>query len=173
VEIVLLKRTDDRLPETDAEIVRRFLFQAIDGVTERDMKAWRGWWRAFADAPAGSYFTLTVKRQRNSRFHRLVFKVLSTVFKAQDRFEDYRVFTAWLKVGAGFVDWIPTPDGELRPVPKSLSFADCSEEEARQFFEDARAFLRMSVAQQTLWPAASPQAAEQGMMALLRQFDYQ
>lgn len=166
-----MKRTDARLPEREADIVRRFLLQTIDGVTPRDQKAWRGFWRGVGDAGAGEYFTVTIKRRRNSRFHRLAMKVQTEVFKAQEQFEDFSIFRAWLKLGAGFVDLVPNPDGELRAIPKSTSFDDCSEDEMRQFFQDACAFLRTTRAQKSLWPALSPAMAERGMQAVLRKFD--
>lgn len=171
MEIVLFKRTDARLPDDEARIVRKFLFQSVDGATERDKKAWRDWWRSVADAPAGEYFTITIKRRRNTKFHRLVMKVLTTVFEAQEQFEDFRIFRAWAKLGAGFVDYVPNADGELRAVPKSTSFEECTEDEMREFFQNACKYLRTGRAQQTLWPALSAQVADKSMMELLRKFD--
>lgn len=171
MEIVLLKQTDQRLSEADAAIVRRFLFQSVDGCSEKDKKAWRGFWRSVAQSGSGEYFTVTIKRQRSGPFHRLVFVVMQAVFKGQEAFIDFRVFRSYLKMGAGFVDYIPTADGELRAIPKSQSFDDCSEEEIRQFFDDMTAFLRTTRCQKNLWPALSAQVAEQGMETILSQFD--
>jgi hypothetical protein len=171
MEIVLFKRTDARLPDDEARIVRKFLFQSVDGATERDKKAWRDWWRAVGTAPAGEYFTVTIKRRRNSKFHRLIMKVLTTVFEAQEQFTDLKIFRAFISMGAGHVDYVPNADGELCAIPKSLSFEDCSEDEARIYFENACIFLRTGRAQQTLWPALSAQVADKSMMELLRKFD--
>lgn len=171
MDIVLCKRTDARLSDEDARTVRRFLFQSVDGVTDRDKKAWRSFWRAVADAGSGEYFTVTIKRRRNSRFHRLTMKVLTEVFKAQETFSDFRIFRAFIKLGAGFVDFVPNADGELKAIPKSASFDESSEEEVREFFQNACVFLRSGRAQKTLWPQLSVQVAEQGMERLLRQFD--
>lgn len=173
MEIVLIKQTDERMPEAEAATVRRFLFGVIDGCNDKDKKAWRSFWRAVGNAGSGEYFAITIKRQRSGEFHRLVFALLQAVFKAQERFEDFRIFRQFIKLGALFVDYLPNADGELRAVPKSQSFDDCSEEEVRQFFDDAKAFLRTARAQKTLWPDASPSAAEQGIENLLQQFERQ
>lgn len=171
MDIVLVKRTDARLADEEAAIVRRFLFQSVDGVTERDQKAWRTWWRSVADAGSGEYFTVTIKRRRSSKFHKLTMAVLMTVFKAQETFSDFRIFRSFVKLGAGFVDFVPNPDGELRAIPKSASFDEASEDEIREFFQNACQFLRSGRAQKTLWPALTAKVAEQGMERLLRQFD--
>lgn len=171
MEIVLLKQTDNRLPDDEAAVVRRFLFQAVDGCTEKDKKAWRAFWRSVGNAGSGEYFTITIKRQRSGPFHRLTFALLQAVFKGQERFEDFRIFRQYIKLGALFVDYLPNADGELRAVPKSQSFDDCSEEEVRQFFDDMKTFLRTTRAQRTLWPEASPRAAEQGIESILQQFE--
>ncbi len=171
MEIAIVKQTDARLPEHDAAVVRRFLFEYLDGYIDKDRKAWRSWWRAVADAVEGEYFTISIKRQRSGPFHRLVMVVLSTVFKGQERFEDFRIFRAWCKIGAGFVEYMPDLTGAMVAHPKSQSFDDCSEEEVRQFFDDVMAFLRSGVCHRTLWPHLSPEGAEQGMEAILIQFD--
>lgn len=171
MEIVLIKQTDARLAPQDAEAVRRFLFEYLDGCNERDKKAWRSFWRALADAGSGEYFTVSLKRRRSGPFHRLTMAVMQAVHKGQERFEDFRVFRAWVKLGAGFVEYLPDLTGALQAHPKSQNFDDCSEEEVRQFFDDALAFLRTGVAHRTLWPHLSPEVAEQGMESILSQFE--
>jgi hypothetical protein len=171
MEICLIKQTDARMEEADATTVRRFLFQAIDGCNDKDKKAWRSFWRAVGNAGSGEYFTITIKRQRSGPFHRLTFALLQAVFKGQERFDDFRIFRQFIKLGSGFVDFLPNADGELRAVPKSQSFDDCSEEEVRQFFDDAKTFLRTARAQRTLWPDATPRAAEHGIEAILNEFE--
>lgn len=171
MDIVLCKRTDVRMSGEDASTVRRFLFQSVDGAADRDKKAWRSFWRSVADAGVGEYFSITIKRRRNSRFHKLTMKVLTVVFEAQETFTDFRIFRSFIKLGAGFVDFVPNPDGEIKAIPKSASFDEASEDEIREFFQNACQFLRSGRAQKTLWPALSAQIAEQSMERLLRQFD--
>lgn len=171
MEIVVLKQTDARLTDTDAAAVRRFLFHSVDGYNAKDKKAWRSFWYAIADAAAGEYFTFTVKRQRHGPFHRLSMAIMQAVFKSQERFDDFRIFRQFVKLGAGFVDYIPNADGELRAVPKSVSFDECSEEEMRQFHADALTFLRTTRAQQAIWPGVAPRTAADGMDKILERFE--
>ena len=172
MEIVLVKQTDARMSEQDAAAVRRFLFEYIDGCNDTDKKAWRGWWRALTSAGSGEYFSLSIKRQRHGPFHRLVMKVLSTVYKAQEVFEDFRVFRSFIKLGAGFVDFVPDlKHGGMLAVPKSQSFDECSEEEVRMFFHEAHIFMRSAACYGVLWPHLSPAAAEQAIINILDQFE--
>lgn len=171
MEIVILKQVDARLPELEARVVRRYLFQMLDGYGDKDKKAWRSFWRAVGEAAAGEYFTVTVKRQRHSGFHRLSMAIMQAVFKAQERFEDFKVFRAFVKLGAGFVDYVPNADGELRAIPKSVSFEECSEEEIRDFHQNALAFLRTARAQQAIWPGVPAKQAAQGMEEILKHFE--
>lgn len=173
MEIVLVKQTDERLPDAEAAIVRGFLFKSIDGCSDSDKKAWRGFWRAVGAAGSGEYFTITIKRKRSGPFHRLVFALLQDVFRGQERFADFRIFRQFAKLGSGFVDYLPNADGELRAVPKSQSFDDCSEEEIRQFHMDVLEFFRTQRCQKTLWPDLSPQIAEMGMESILSKFERQ
>ncbi len=171
MKIVFVKQTDAPLSDSDRASVLRFLFQYLDGCNETDRKAWRSWWRAVADAPLGQYFTISINRQRSGPFHRLVMKVLSTVFKAQEKFDNFDIFRDFVKLGAGFANYIPDVEtGELKAHPKSQSFDECSEEEIRQFFDDALLFLRTEGAQRILWPGVSAQVADEGVEHLLKQF---
>jgi len=171
MEIVLVKQTDEPLGEADRAGVRRFLFGHLSGATDKDTRAWNRFVRAMDDAAAGEFFTLKIQRQRNGRFHRLHMVTISAVFKAQERIEDFDQFRLWLKVGSGFVDWMSGPKGGVFPVPKSISFEQCSEEEMRQFHDDVIAFLLTPHAAHYLWPKVDPLAAQQGIDAILKRFD--
>ena len=172
MEIIVVKQTDELLSKQDSDGVRRFLFQSIDGCNDQDKKAWRSFWRAIGKAGAGEFFIFSIKRQRSGKFHRLTMAVMQAVFKAQERFDNFSIFRSFLKLGAGFVDYIPDAEtGELRAIPKSQSFADCSEEEVRQFFDDVLKFVRTQSAQSILWPHLYPQVAEQGIESILAQFE--
>lgn len=171
MHIVLIKQTDQHLEGPQADAVRSFLFDWFKGSTDADERGWRRFIRAMNEGAAGEYFQITVERQRSGPFHRLSMAVLSAVFKGQERFEDFDLFRSFVKLGAGFVDYVPNADGELRAIPKSVSFSSCSEEEVREFHQNAVAFLRTTRAQKTLWPEASPVAAERGMESILGRFD--
>lgn len=173
MQITLLKKCDAKIePETpDAIAMRRFLFEMIDGATEKDTKAWRRFIGAMNKATSGSYFVIKVERLRNKQFHKLCFAVILAAFKAQEFFEDIGIFRQWIKLGANFCDYVPNSDGDLIAIPKSQSFDDCSEEEARQFFDDMCTFLRSPNCCATLWPMTPIENSMNGMVKLLSQFD--
>jgi hypothetical protein len=171
MEIVLLKQVDARLEEPAATHVRQFLFEHLDGATDQDKRAWRRFVRALHEAGSGEYFTITIKRQRSSAFHRLSMAVMTAVFKAQERFDNFDVFRAFVKIGAGFVDLIPDPAGGVRAVPKSQSFSECSEDDMREFHQNAVAFLRTEQALTVLWPENSLKFSAQGIEQILRSFE--
>lgn len=173
MEIILIKQTDERLSDDDAAAVRRFLFEHLSGATPKDTAAWNRYVRAMNEAGSGEYFSIKIQRVRSGPFHRLCMSIMTAVFKAQERFEDFRIFRQFVKIGAGFVDYIPDVDGSLKAVPKSVSFDDCTEEEIRQFLPDAIAFFRTHGAQNTLWPNTSPQLAEIGMESILNRYERQ
>lgn len=172
--IVLVKQTDASIqPDTpDALAMRRFLFESIDGSTDKDKKAWRRFISAMNKAQRGEYFKIKIERTRSSPFHKLVMAVLLAVFKAQETFSDFDLLRAYIKVGAGFVSYIPDQiTGELRAIPRSQSFDDCSEDDARQFFDDMCAFLRSENCCKALWPQTPTAQSMNGMIRILEQFD--
>jgi hypothetical protein len=174
VKLVLVKQTDAQIePGTpDADALRRFLFENIDGATDKDKSAWRRFVKAMNTAQAGDYFTIDLKRQRNEKFHKLVFAVILAGFRAQEHFMDIEVYRQWIKLGAGFAVFIPDEKtGELKAIPKSQSFDESSEEEVRQFFDDMCAFMRSATYSATLWPHAPIEGSMLAMENLLRRFD--
>lgn len=174
MQIVLVKQTDAQIePETpDSAVLRRFLFEMVDGATQKDKKAWRRFIKAMNVARVNDYFEITIKRQRNTQFHRLTMAVILAVFKAQERFEEIGIFRQWIKVGCGFVDYIPdVTTGELRAIPRSQSFDDCSEDEAREFFDQMCTFMRSADCCATLWKDAPIERSMEGMMRILQKFD--
>lgn len=176
MKLVLIKQTDERLqPGTpDANSMKKFLFEMIKGATDKDQRAWQRFIRAINEASRGEYFAIDLKRTRNSRFHKLVMAVVTAGFKAQEHFDDVEVYREWLKLGAGFAVFVPDEKtGELKAIPKSQSFDECSEEEVREFFMNMCAFMRSATYSATLWPHAPVETSMLGMENLLRRFDYQ
>lgn len=173
MEIVLVKQTDERLSEADGAVVRKFLFGHLSGATDKDTKAWYRFCRALNESGSGEYFSITIQRKRSGKFHRMHMALISKVFKVQERVDDFEAFRLWLKVGSGFVVWMPGPKGGVFPVPRSINFNTCSEEDMREFHEGVLAFLQSAHAQKYLWPDADPAAAAAGVDAILAQFERQ
>jgi len=171
LEIVLVKQTDNKMTDQEASVVRRFLFEYIDGLNLVDKRAWRRFCGSLNDAAEGEYFLIKLWRQRSGVFHRGHMKMMSVIFEQQETFEDFRIFRSWVKLGAGFVDYVPNGDGELIPVPKSVNFDDCSEDEMRLFHEDACNFFRTEHAQKILWPSLSSTISDISMNEILKSFE--
>ncbi len=173
MHIVVIKQTDETLAEPAAGVVRRFLFEFFAGATEKDTKAWRRFWRAMNEAGSGEYFSIKLERQRSGPNHRKHMGMISAVFNAQERVKDFKQFRMWLAVGAGFCDWMAGPSGGVFPVPKSISYDECSEEEALEFHDAAKEFLRTEHAAKYLFPDSPVFIAEAGIEKILSKYERQ
>lgn len=169
-EITLVKRTDLNLDDAQRATLRLALFEMIDGLGETDQKSWRRFWNWITRAGAGEIFSIETWAPRHGGFHKRHMVLESTVFRAQERIKTFEQFRIWLKIGAGFVDWMAGPKGGVVPVPRSISYRKCEEQTMRQFHEDAIAFLRSEHACRYLWPALSPEAADQAIETILQEF---
>jgi len=136
-----------------------------------DDRAWRRFMRAMNEAVAGEYFSLKIERQRIGVAHRKQMALEGKVFDAQERFQDKESFRLWLKVGSGFVTWCAGPRGGVFPIPKTINFSQCTEEEAQEYRDKVLIFLRTEHAQRYLFPALSAQMAEQAMESILEPFE--
>ncbi len=171
MEIVLVKQTDERLSDADQAVVRRFLFEHLSGVTDKDTRAWSRFCRALNESGSGECFSIKIQRQRDGVFHRKHMGLISKIFKAQERLDDFEQFRLWIKVGSGFVTWLPGPKGGVFPVPRSINFNTCSEDDMREFHDGVVAFLRKSHALKYLWPNVDPELAAAGVEAILSQYE--
>lgn len=171
MDIVLVKQTDARLSDEDQAVVRRFLFEHLSGATDKDVRGWNRFVRALNESGSGEFFSIKIQRQRDGAFHRKHMGLISKIFKAQERLDDFEAFRLWLKVGSGFVTWMPGPKGGVFPVPRSINFNTCSEDDMREFHDGVVAFLRKPHAQKYLFPHVEPQLAEQGIESILQQYE--
>lgn len=171
MHIVLIKQTDQQLEGEPARAVRGFLFDWFKGASEQDEKAWRRFMRAMNEGAAGEYFQFKIERQRVGWKHRKQMALEGKILKATERFTDREPFRLWLKVGAGFVDWVPGPKGGVLPVPRSLNFNTCSEEEFAEYRDQVAAFLRSAHCHKYLWPGLTEQAGAAAMETILEPFE--
>jgi len=151
-EITLVKRGEISLTDTERSLVHRVLFDMIDGLGALNQKRWRRFWNRFLRSEPGEMATITTASQRMGSYHRRHMLIESKVFAGQERIASFETFRYWLKLGAGFVDWMPGPKGGVVPVPRSISYAACEEGVFREFHDAAIAFLRTEHAIAYLWP---------------------
>lgn len=169
---ILLAKFDASLSDQDREVLRRALFGVVDGVDERNRKAWRRFWNGALRKEVGECFSVRTWFPRNGRFHRLHFALEQAVFEAQERFTDFDSgFRPWLKIGAGHVRWLPGPRGGVIPVPLSISYAELDDEAMSEFHGKVIAFLREARPQKVLWPHLAPEKREAMMESILSEFD--
>lgn len=151
-DIVLVRQNQVPVSKEDAAAARKVLFGQIDGLSAAHKKSWRRLWNWFLKtAEPGEMVELKTYRERLGWFHRKHMAMEQAVFDAQEKFEQFEQFRLWLKVGAGFVDWLPGPKGGVIPVPRSISYARLEQDAMEKVHDDMVAFLRTEHAQKTLW----------------------
>ena len=172
-DIVLAKQSDLDLTEQQRAVLRDCLFGMVDGQADEDKKAWRRFWNGVWKMGSGEFFSIKTLIPRYGPAHRKQMKLEGEVFKNQERIKDREFFRLWLKVGSGFVSWVAGPKGGVFPVPKSVSYAECENDEFKEYCDGVLAFLRTAHAQKYLWPSATPFIAEQSMELILSSFERQ
>lgn len=150
-EIVLVRQPGVQVSEAEKEIARRVFFGAVDGLGQQNQGRWRRFWSMLFRMEPGEMATIQTHKARSGPFHRRHMAMEQRIFDAQERFDSFKGFRDWLKVGAGHCDWYPGPKGGVFPVPKSISYRDMEEGEMRDFHAGAMAFLRSEHAGRTLW----------------------
>lgn len=172
-EIVLVRKDTAPIGEKDAEAARRVLFGQIDGLSEAHRKSWRSLWNFLLKrAEPGEMVEIKTHRERLGWYHRKHMLMEQRMFEAQERFENFKQFRVWLKVGAGYVDWLPGPKGGVIPVARSLSYAQLEQDAMERVHADMVAFLRTDHAQKTLWAHLTPAKRAEMMEALLEGHDH-
>lgn len=140
------------------------------GLSDRDQRGWVRFLRRIKDL-AGSCITFEWREPRSGPFHRRFFKMVTTTFEAQERFEDIDQFRSWLTVGAGFADFLPHPTRGEVAIPKSIAYANLDEIEFREIAEKVWAFYRSDHARQLLYPHLSDLDSYDMVWAILEQFE--
>lgn len=149
---VTILRTSEPFPaESILASARSFLFGIFDGWRNDDKKGWRRIWKRLIALEPGEFAVIEFVIPRSLPAHRRHMKIISDVFDAQERFQDFDQFWIWLKVGAGWVDWCAGPKGGVVPIPKSISFAKADQHEFEQYHNKTMAFLRGPHAANFLW----------------------
>lgn len=146
---ITVMRTDMAMPNLDG--ARAFLFDALDGLTEEDRKAWRRFWNRVKKLQPGELVNVEAVMPRSGPYHRRHMKIEASVFDAQERFQQFEQFRNWLKIGAGWVDWCAGPKGGVVPIAKSISYAKADQEEFERYHKAVMEFLRGGHAARFLW----------------------
>ena len=166
-----IQRTRMTLPtEQQLEGARALLFGALDGFGKDDKASWRRFWKKMIGMQPGEIIEVDMVFPRSGPFHRRHMALEQSIFDAQEAFGEFEMLRTWLKIGAGWVIWAPGPDGQLVPIPKSISYAAADQDEFQKFHEAVVRFLRTDRAAGALWPHLGRRAGDM-MTAILRGFD--
>lgn len=155
------------LPPAEVDIVRRFLFEHIQGMDRENNKRWRRLWGRVWNAEPGEGFQIFNGEERGGPFHKRHRAILERLFESQERFRHIDKLHDWLKVGAGFVTWEPGKDSKPVAIPRSTGFDECSEDEMREFHEAAVEYLHTAFAQRRLWTHVKPSQRQAMLDAVL------
>lgn len=150
-DITLVRQDPTEISEDKRAAAREVMFGIVDGLGDRGRKQWRRFINGLMRLEPGEMVEIKTHKARSGPFHRRHMVIETAVFQAQEKFEHFEQFRNWLKVGAGFCDWIPGPKGAVIPVPRSIAFDKLEDDDMRQVHEDMVAFLRTDHAGKTLW----------------------
>ena len=150
-DITLVKQAPVSIPAADADDARRVLFGIVDGLGDRGRKQWRRFIASLMTMEPGEMVEIKTHKARSGPFHQRHMVMETAFFEAQEKFEHFEQFRNWLKVGAGFCDWVPGPRGAVMPVPRSIAFDKLEDGDMRQVHDNMVAFLRTEHAGKTLW----------------------
>lgn len=169
-DITLVRLDEEAIDPRDAAAARRVLFGQIDGLGEGERRKWRRFINGLFRLTPGEIIEIKTRKARSSPFHRRHMLIEQRVFEAQERFESFKTFRDWLKVGSGFVDWFPGAEQPIA-VPRSISFESIEDDEMREVHDDMVAFLRTAHAGAALWPHLSATQRIEMIETVLREFD--
>lgn len=169
-DITLVRQQPTEIPDADKDAARRVLFGIVDGLGERGKRQWRRFVNGLLRLEPGEMVAIKTHKARSGPFHRRHMVIETRAFEAQEKFDSFEQFRNWMKVGAGFCDWIAGPRGAVIPVPKSIAFDKLEEDDMRQVHEDMVAFLRSEPAGRVLWKHLAPAARAEMVENILSEF---
>jgi hypothetical protein len=171
VSQITIMRTDKAWPFAAMvlDAIKDFLFGVIDGFNRDDKRAWRRIWKRIKDMEAGEMLVIDIRMPRSGPFHRRHMKIEQSVFDSQERFQNFKAFRDWVKIGAGHCEWVPGPKGAVVPIPNSISYASMDDNDFRVFHENMIQFLRGDHAANVLWPHLKGDRAADMMDAILQE----
>lgn len=164
--IAKMQRLED-LPESERQVVRKFLFGGIQGLNEQHEKRWRRFWSRIQRAEVGEVFDIQINVARSGQFHRRHMAIEQMLFDRQERWARIEAMRLWLKTGAMWGEYTLLESGRMKFVPKSTSYEKCSDDEMREVHEAMVAFLRTPLAQRRLWPHLSTDARHEMLEAIV------
>lgn len=141
------------------------------GLTEQDHRAWRRFRKLIAKLECGEFFSFDYWFPRNPKLHRLHFKVIGSLFDAQEKFAEPDALRGWLYVGAKYCDFYPGADGELVAIPRSVKYSKIDDADFEFLHSRVLDFMRSEHARGFLWPHLSIADTWQTVEVILSEFE--
>lgn len=141
------------------------------GLTEKDQRAWARFKRKLNELVEGEFFSIDYWFPRNPKLHRLHFKIIGTLFDAQEQFADPDALRGWLYVGAGECDFYPGPKGKMVAIPRSVKWSKLDDEDFHALHGRVVDFMRSEHCRAFLWPHLEPAVAAETVDTLLAEFE--
>lgn len=127
----------------------------LEGFGEKGRRAWLKFLKVVEGMAPGETLGFTYKLPRSPQHHRFVFARFAALLERQSTFEDLDHLLIFLKVGAGYVEFLPGTDGQLVAVPKSIAWDKLEEQDFVEVKRRIWDFLWTDAAQRALWPHLS------------------
>lgn len=143
----------------------------LQGLSDADKRAYWRFRKALDGMAPGDTLAFEYKVPRSPGFHKRHFKLLGTIFDAQDQFTEKNHLRYWLEVGVGHCDYMPGADGLPVAIPKSISYESLDDIEFSEHHRQVVAFLREEHAYRFLWPQMSAAGAEGMIESILAEFE--
>ncbi len=159
--ILLATQVDmTRIPDADKDVLRRLVTEYLRGMGEAMNKRWYRAVRRIMNAAADEGFMFYAAEDRHRGVHNRWMAIEDRIYQNQDFFINQAGFRDWLKTGAHWGKFEKGKDrfgaDKLVFVPASISYEKCSDDEMREFVDNATAFLRTDRAQRRLWRHLPP-----------------
>lgn len=143
----------------------------LDGLTDQDRRAWRRFTKKTKELEIGEFFSFDHWFPRNAALHKLHFKVVGTLFDAQEQFADPDALRGWLYVGAGYCDFLPGPTGRMVAIPKSVKWSKIDDADFEALHRKVVDFVRSEHARGFLWPHLDEAKTYETVEILLQEFE--
>jgi hypothetical protein len=124
----------------------------LSGLSAKDHRAYQKFKSVVTGMEPGETMQFSYRLPRSPQHHRYFFARVNDLLGRQEVFSDLDHLMIFLKVGAGFVDFMPGPDGQLVAVPKSIKWIELDEKEFTEVRMAMWDFLWTEQAQAALWP---------------------
>ncbi len=160
-DITLVRQDPIEISEADKATARRVLFGIVDGLGEKGKGQWRRFFNRLMKLEPGEMVEIKTHQERIGWYHRKHMALEQAIFESQERFDNFKGFRDWLKVGAGHC---------VFPVPKTISYSKLEQAEMEEFHVEAVKFLRTEHAGATLWKHLQPMARVEMLEITLASF---